>query len=221
MDKIPIPDGWKQDYPHFIADPRNLRLGYLAILIVTGIVFVGSCVYYYADPDIIGEISFYAQTGEGWECESIGTFNGEFVFPDFDKLSVNLSQSVSIGYVFDVFPYVKGEAENGYVTGSIPTSSSLSYNVSSYQLADQALEGKIDAYTSAITWGAAPTIDECLDMMEERSCNTIHNPLNDASVYKFTFAISTISSTSVTMDDVGAFGQGIGVLLFDDGFQTR
>ena len=211
MPKIPIPDPWRLNYPHFLGSPTKLRFCYVLVVIITLLGFMTSAYYYYIfDKETIGEIDFFVKTGDEWDCKSIGTYNGVYTFNNWSSLTFNLSQSPSIGFILSIDPFgwTIDKSPYGYHTETIPISSSSSSAISLYNPQEQFSALSDTALSYEVTWGNAPTTDQCIETMQEYACSNIHDEesiIEDVHVYRFTltFTIDTVDGVSHRMSDLG------------------
>ena len=207
MQKIPIPDPFRLNYPHFIGSPTQLRFAYILIILSALLTFIVSGLYYYIyDTETIGEIGFFTKEDDEWNCVSIGTYNGKYIFTNVTISDYNLSASTDMGFLRSVSPNIG--TDPGYATVTIPTSTETSLTFAHYGM--QYHDGYARyTFEYEITWGNAPTIDECIETMHEYSCSNFHDTttiINDIYMYRMSWNIDIITSgdnnSALNMNDV-------------------
>lgn len=90
--RFPVPDAWRLEYPHYIANRTSLRWMYFFVLLVCGSTFFGYGYFKYEiDLDTTTRLSTEAL--DGWTCESLNEYTGGFDF--FRQLSLNISTNLN------------------------------------------------------------------------------------------------------------------------------
>eukprot|EP01084_Bolivina_argentea_P263804 446638_1 len=197
LDKIPVPHTWTENYPHYIASPKLLKLCYLFIVVSALATFIGSLIYYFCfQMDIISVIGYETNRGDEWKCEAIGAFTGEFSMLSHDNVpSWNLTQSVSTGFadVYDdnlyytALPYESSD-DNYYFdalkpfiyddTVDDPDSMIFGDDVQSW-------EERANYYAELAN---AKTVEDCVTSFTNYACvNSMRNESSDWNLYKFKF----------------------------------
>ena len=82
--RFPVPDAWRLEYPHYIANRGALRFFYFWVLLASVSTFLGYGYYsYYLNLDTKSEISSIDKGGD-WTCSSLNEYSG---FNDFYEQS--------------------------------------------------------------------------------------------------------------------------------------
>eukprot|EP01084_Bolivina_argentea_P217624 369460_1 len=178
--KIPVPDQWRLNYPHFIGPPNALRCFFVFAIIAALITFLGAVVYYYEfDQNEIIEIQFVFNEGDDWECESIGVYNGEYKFlKDADTVPANLSESTSIAWVNSY-----NQMRNVNIDGNTFNMIRLMEHSETYNKDENSIFNVVRGNTA--------TIDDCLEIYTNGACKVVNSSkiLENINVYKFTVNI--------------------------------
>eukprot|EP01084_Bolivina_argentea_P217891 369870_1 len=153
-----------------------------------------ACGYYYeVDKDVISKIAFEVDTDPGWQCESIGIFNGEFSFLKEDSIPGNLSSQTKIA-MMDLEPEPP----------QIPIGNTTidSHSFEAYKFQDQMFQQQ-EKTTFEVTKGNSPTTEDCHDTFKgqcsAQSINT--SRVIPVNAYKFTWSLSIEHTYPFTSGD--------------------
>ena len=185
--KLPVPDQWRLNYPHFIGNPTALRVTWVFAVIIA-VLFFGAACYWYREQDheTITEITFNFRETGGWQCESIGVWDGtfEFLVKD-DSIPYSLSTSFTSTYIS-----MSSGSGNGYIPN---LTNFTSYELATVEVGNVNYSPKLNSQYSVLR-GNAPNIDTCKESFKNWICNAesiakSSYTISNVGTYRFTYTL--------------------------------
>ena len=165
--QVPIPDPWRKEYPHYIANRTILRILNVFVLLLCIATFFSYGYYsYYINLEKQQKISnVVLNEDDGWSCVSLTEWSGEYRFIKDDYIGgiSNKLRNHNTSWAAYMSRVTAQDANGDEITFYTNTDDASQFTDSIHQVADWDIDGA----------SSIGTLDDCQEYWNQRFCSNV------------------------------------------------